>query len=166
MKRLERLQQPGDEGKMLAQCLTRTCDGYIVKTDGRQVKQLVRDLELEQAKAVPTPAVRYDAKIEKLQEQLLNDDAARQYKHCVGVLMWIALRRVDLQFATKEVAKGLATPTELDRVKLCRVVKYLRDRPESTLHFELTQLPKSLEVFVDADWAGDTQTRRSTSGGL
>ena len=56
--------------------------------------------------------------------------------------------------------------------KLKRLVRYLVQVPEAELHFGATEIIESnkacvsVDVYVDSDWAGCLQTRRSTSGGL
>ncbi len=107
-----------------------------MRSDGRLVQRLVKELDVETAKAVATPAVRYDLKVASLSEQPLDATASRLFRKCTGVLMCMAFRRVDLQFASKEVAKGMASPTELDLLRLRRAAKYLRDRPQGELRFE------------------------------
>ena len=49
--------------------------------------------------------------------------------------------------------------------QLKRVARYLKGLPRKTLQYP-SQGPSRahLEVHVDSDWAGDTGTRRSTSG--
>ena len=89
--------------------------------------------------------------MQSLQDVALDSLDAAKFKRCAGLLMWFALRRVELQFASKEVARGMATPSELDMVRLRRAAKYLRDRPRGEYVFELRALPKCLDAEVDAD---------------
>ncbi len=46
--------------------------------------------------------------------------------------MFVALERVDVQYAAKECSRGMCKPTRGDVVRIKRVVRYLK----STVHFE------------------------------
>jgi len=165
VKRVATLDAPGQEAKMLSQTILVTPRGFRLMTDTRGVDELVKELGLQAAKQVATPAVRYDKKVEDLQSRPLDWTGAQRFRKCTGLLMWLSLRRPDLQFACKEVARGMATPTELDEVRLHRAVKYIRDRPRMIFTFEVGEIPKSLLVDSDADWAGEVPDRKSTGGG-
>ena len=49
-------------------------------------------------------------------------------------------------------------------VELKRAVRYLLKFPRAVLVFEEQELPKELNGWVDADFAGDLASRRSSSG--
>ena len=59
----------------------------------------------------------------------------------------------------------MAQPREADWLKLKRVARYLVGAP--TLHqvFEWQEAPTLLHTYTDSDWAGDRETRKSTTGG-
>ena len=50
--------------------------------------------------------------------------------------------------------------------KLKRAVEYLRGHPTLEAVYEPTARVAALTVPVNADWAGESSTRRSTSGGV
>ena len=108
---------------MLSQTIVMTTKGFKLMTDTRKVDELVKELGLEAAKYVATPAVRYDKKVEEQQNKILTVAGAQRLRKCTGLLMWLSLRRPDLQFACKEFARGIATPTVLDNsvASCCKV---------------------------------------------
>ena len=59
----------------------------------------------------------------------------------------------------------MAKPREGDWLKLKRVARYLVGAPRLVQAFEWQDLPTELLKFTDSDWAGDRDTRKSTSGG-
>ena len=69
-----------------------------------------------------------------------------------------------MQFASKEVCRFMATPTDHSWTALKRVCRYLRGAPRLVYTYPV-QSVKSLEVYTDTDWAGCPRTRKSTSGG-
>ena len=79
---------------------------------------------------------------------------------------YMAQDRLDLSFASKEAARGIATPTLKDVVKLKRMIRYLQDARRKAILYKWQDPTNLCKVFVDSDWAGCVKTRRSTSGGV
>ena len=83
--------------------------------------------------------------------------------------MHASLDRPDLQFPAKQLARGMSAPTVGHYEDLKRLMRYLVNKVECVIMLEAElvagELPESLELWVDADWAGD-RTRKSTSGGV
>jgi hypothetical protein len=70
-----------------------------------------------------------------------------------------------MQFATKEVARGMANPTVSDWGRLKHLVRYRIGSPKVVQCFEWQDRPTRITCFADSDWAGCRETRKSTSGG-
>ena len=92
------------------------------------------------------------------------------YRTAVGKLLWLALIRGDIAYATKELIRDVTAPTMQSVAKLKRLLRcligtkmcVLRLRPS----YQLSDGNCSLDVnvYVDSDWAGCSKTRKSTSG--
>jgi hypothetical protein len=86
------------------------------------------------------------------------------YQEIVGCLQWVAgCTRPDVSFAASFLARQVARPTEHLWQMALGVVAYL----SSTRTVGLTlggEEQRPLEGWVDADWAGCQETRRSTTG--
>ena len=83
----------------------------------------------------------------------------------MALLNFMAMDRVDLSYASKEVAKHMSAPAACDVGPLKRIGRYLKLYPRCVSRYDW-QLPvTTVEVFTDSDWGGDTRSRRSTSGG-
>ena len=76
----------------------------------------------------------------------------------------LSMHRPDLSFAADSLARGMKSPTTKDLEELKRVGRYLRVRPVGAIVFEPQTLLGVLEVFCDADHAGDLGTPKSRSG--
>ena len=74
--------------------------------------------------------------------------------------------RPDIQFATKEVCRGMARPSKSSMKKMKRLARYLLEVPEGIIRYDgwVENLDK-IQTYVDSDWAGCKETRASTSGG-
>ena len=78
-----------------------------------------------------------------------------------------AEQRSDIAFSTKEIMREAAGPTTASKTKLKRIARYLKGRQRCVLNFLwVGKLDDVIHVAVDADWAEDSKTRCSTSGGV
>lgn len=72
---------------------------------------------------------------------------------------------MDIQYAVKEAAKGMANPKKSDHMKLVRIAKYLKGRPRYVVLFRPQKDVDGINGYSDSDFAGDVESRKSTSGG-
>lgn len=93
--------------------------------------------------------------------------AARRslYQAIVGSIMWCAIStRPDLAFVAGYLSRFNSNPGE-DHLKAAkRVLQYLKGSLELGLTFGMKHAGNQLIGFSDADYAGDLDTRRSTTG--
>ena len=73
--------------------------------------------------------------------------------------------RPDIQYATREASKRMATPREADWRVLQRIGRYLVGVPRLVQHFNWQESLEGATIFTDSDWAGDKVAAKSTSGG-
>jgi hypothetical protein len=89
------------------------------------------------------------------------------YKSLIGSLQYIALStRPDISYAVNQLSRYLSNPGHQHWVSGKRVLRYLKGTARMSLLYkdhDGTQSSK-LEVFCDADWAGDIDDRKSTTG--
>ena len=91
---------------------------------------------------------------------------ATQYRALAARLNYLALDRQDIQFATKEVAKYMATPSQGSWILLKRLARYLVGAPRLVQHVAWQGKGQDICTYTDSDWAGDKVSRKSTSGGV
>ena len=88
---------------------------------------------------------------------------ATQYRSLAGALQYLTFTRPDIAFAVQQTCLYMHDPREPHLAALKRILRYL----QGTLSLGLTMRrssPADLVVYMDADWAGYPDTRRSTSG--
>ena len=76
-------------------------------------------------KVVTTPGVKCGAPEDETEEELLSLEEARAFRSAVGSAIYLAQDRVDVLFATKELARRLHAPRKKDQRALVRLAKYL-----------------------------------------
>ena len=77
---------------------------------------------------------------------------------------YIALDQPHIAYSAKTALQQMPKPTKLMLLRVVRVGRYLKNNPRLVWKFPYQQQPKSIDVFVDADFAGRERMLRSTSG--
>lgn len=92
----------------------------------------------------------------------LDPAGVEQYQALIGGLLYLsACTRPDIAFAVGRLARYASEPTEAHAAAAKTVLRYLR----GTTHWGLCYSgAKALTGYCDADFGGDLDTRRSTSG--
>ena len=83
----------------------------------------------------------------------LDPDEAAVYRTCVGKAIYASLDRLDVQYAVKNLAKGMRTPQNYHTKNLKLLTRYLRGRPTALYVYELENVPAVIDTNVDSDWA-------------
>ena len=165
------------EIKLLNRLIRWTPHGIEYEADPRHQEIIIKELGLEGARALSTPGSKELPHKHDDEEPLLNPEATKYRAICARV-NFLALDRPDLLFPAKECSRSMAEPKRKDWQKLKRVGRYLIMRPRVVIHFEWQSPldratgstrkggPEESTGYSDADWAGCSRTRRSTSGGV
>lgn len=84
------------------------------------------------------------------------------FRTIVGSLQYLTLTRPEIAYAVNLACQHMHAPTESHFIAVKRILRYIK----GTLYQGLRFLPGplSLTAFSDADWAGDSVDRRSTTG--
>ena len=171
------------EVRILNRIVRWTKSGIDYEPDQRHAEMVIRDLGLEQAKAVSSPGTKEDQALGSKPElglsvpvqdedaaqgasDLKNAADAKLFRSVVARCNYLAQDRVDIQYACKECSRHMAKPCQGDWAALKRIGRYLKGAPRLIQHFSWQRMPEAVAVFTDSDWAGCTATCRSTSGGI
>jgi hypothetical protein len=89
----------------------------------------------------------------------------KPYHEAVGSLMYLMVgTRPDLAYYVGVLAKYVSKPTTLQWNALTRVLRYVIHTKNLGLVYRGTDGLHPTACYVDADWAGDRETRKSMSG--
>ena len=101
---------------------------------------------------------------------LLSREEASLYRALAARANYLSQDRPDINFATKELCREFSAPNQKSYLRLKRLVRYLVGLPRLVYKFDFIakgQTPSdTIELYVDTDFAGCRETRRSTSGGV
>ena len=86
-----------------------------------------------------------------------------KYREVIGTLMYIStVTRPDITTAVHLLSRKSENPSQQDWKAVKRVVGYLKGTQDEKLKIQSNG--KRLTMYVDADWAQDRESRKSTSG--
>lgn len=89
----------------------------------------------------------------------------KQFASLIGGLLYVAVNtRPDIAAAVSILGRKTSCPTQADWLEAKRILRYLKHTMHDELLLGVDQ--SALQIYVDADWAGDTNDRKSTSGFL
>ena len=85
------------------------------------------------------------------------------FKQLVGSLRYLIVTRPDLIYSVNLVSRYMEQPNEQHMLAAKRILRYVRGTTELGIQYK-RQGEKKLVAFVDSDYAGDSDDRKSTSG--
>ena len=147
----------------------RVIDSEMMEIEAYQkhVLQLLEDLELTRGNIVKTPRVMLSAIDAKMIKNSPNLEGEQATKFRSGSLRcaYLAQDRVDISEAIKCLSQAMSQPKAGHMTQSKRLARYLKGVPRKAVRYPTQEPSKAqLEVHVHSDWAGDPESRRSTSG--
>jgi hypothetical protein len=98
---------------------------------------------------------------------LSNEDEkfdTQTYQQAIGCLTYLSvISRPDISAAVAALSQFMAKPSKDHWIGVKRVLRYLKGTLDYGLKYSADENP-TLVGYSDSDWAGDINTRRSTSG--
>ena len=86
-----------------------------------------------------------------------------QYQRLVGKLIYLSHKRPDIAYAVSVISRFMHRPQVQHMEAVMRLLRYLKGTCNRGIFFRRNQ-HLDLVAYIDADWAGDQDDRRSTSG--
>ena len=131
------------------------------------VKRFERLISSDVTKDYKTPMDR-DIKITKIDYEEMTERQAQfasrfPYQNVIGALLYLAINtRPDISYSVGVLARHCISPSFKACQAVVRVLMYIR----STAHIGIEYYDRDLDLhaYSDADWAGDLDSRRSTTG--
>ena len=150
---------------ILNRCLEWRKDGLYYEPDPRHAEIIVNEMGVAGSASVVTPGVKMSSVPEE-DDPLLSPAQATKFRRIVARANFLSQDRMDIQYAVKEAARGMALPRQSHWEKLLRLAKYLVGHMRYVTKFGRQEQVHAINAFGDSDFAGEVETRKSTSGGI
>ena len=86
-----------------------------------------------------------------------------RYQRLVGRLIYLSHTRPDITFAVSVVSQYMHSPKQRHLEAVYKILRYLKGSLGRGLLFKKGD-SKKVEIYTDADWAGSTEDKKSTTG--
>jgi hypothetical protein len=136
--------------------------GGLVLTQRKYAFELLQRAGMLKCQPATTPMSASDPLSSSSGVSLLSDEATR-YRSIVGGLQYLTITRPDLSYAVNRVCQFLHDPHDSHWAAVKRILRYIKLTGHHGLHIR-PATDMLLSAFSDADWAGDSDDRRSTGG--
>lgn len=146
--------------------IERSPDGSIFLHQSGYARKVLERFQMSDANPVAIPIDKHQELSVSVHGKQEPGGVRAPYREAVGSLMYLAIgTRPDFAFALSTVSLYVKSPDKIHWNAVKRILKYLKGTVNYGLVFKAsTNL--NLLAFSDADYAGDIETRRSTSGSV
>ena len=172
LSKLFRLRDLDFPQQFLGLAITRIPDGVLI-SQRKYVEKVLHNFSMLDSNPAPTPM----AAGTKLTTDMcpttpsdIQDMSRIPYREVVGCLRYlVTASRPDIAYAVKELSRFLQNPGHQHWQAAKRVLRYLNGTRDLGIHIPSPPRPRrsptlELVTFCDADLAGETDTRKSTTG--
>ena len=153
-------------GSFLKRTIQWTPSGFQWIHDPKHVVTIVKAClgEKPPTKISISPASKTVAKSCRTAADPLSEEEKKSFQSIAATALYVAGDRLDIQYAVVAIMRGMANPLVEHWLMLCRLASYLHAHPRMVSRFDYQPMASEVYCEVDADWAGDPKTRRSTDG--
>ncbi|KAK2994763.1 hypothetical protein RJ640_001669 [Escallonia rubra] len=149
----------GEIGCFLGLGIEKSDQGYFV-TQRTYAKSLLECFSMGDSKENATP-MEPNLKLKKDKGKPLKD--ARKFRQLVGSLIYLTITRLEISYSVSVVFQFMQNPRTPHLEAARRVLRYVKGTLDYGVLYKRCD-NFVLSGFTDADWAGDTNDRHSTSG--
>lgn len=140
--------------------------GSMSLDQGAAISRLLSQFNMSDCSPVSTPIetrLTRDPTVMGQEERIFMQN--KDYRGLVGSTLYLLFTRPDMTYAVNQLTRHVNDPRRAHWLAAMRVLKYLRGTINLALHYQREEEPAAGIIgYSDADWGGDTETRRSTTG--
>ncbi|CAN6439380.1 unnamed protein product [Victoria cruziana] len=130
----------------------------------KYVLDILHKTGMENCKAISTPCL-LNHKMSSKEGKPFHDPTL--FRSIVGMLQYLTFTRPDIVYSVNQVSQFMHAPTDAHMEAVKRILRYLKGTLNDGLVYSKDEQyfnGHRLLTYTDADWAGDPDERRSTSG--
>ncbi|CAM8989629.1 unnamed protein product [Rhodiola kirilowii] len=160
MQKEFKMSMVGEMNYFLGLQVTQNDDGIFI-SQSKYAKNLIKKFDLEKASHKRTPAATH---IDITKDEAGTKVDQTLYRSMIGSLQYLTACRPDRAYVVGVCARYQADPKESHLLQVKRIIKYVCGIADFGIWYTKDTNPH-LVGYCDADWAGNAEDRKSTSGG-
>jgi hypothetical protein len=157
----------GEPQQILGLQIERTRDGSVKLHQEQYIENMLKSFGMEDCNPVPiphAPGVHLSKELCPSNEEERKFMQSKPYAELVGSLNWAAtMSRPDIAQVVSKLCRFISDPGPKHWSAAKHVLKYLKGSKSYGLFYK-SEGQEELSGYHDSDWAGDKDTRRSTTG--
>jgi hypothetical protein len=131
-----RLTRPSDQLRVLSRVVRRAADGYDWDADQRHAELLIAGVGLlPDSRPLSHPGRKLASTELNTEPEPLEGQAATEFRALAARASFLASDRPDIEFAVKELCRGMSSPTNREAEALKRLARYLLGTPRLVMNF-------------------------------
>lgn len=139
-------------------------NGSIFVHQRTYARKILDRFRMEDANPVTIPADPHQELSPSAHSTKEEETTTAPYREAIGSLMYLCVAtRPDITFAVNLTSRHLEKPTKIHWNAVKRILKYLKGTVGYGIKFKRNQ-ERRLLAYSDSDYAGELETRRSTTG--
>lgn len=132
----------------------------ITLNQDKYVQTTLEKFNMKNSKPAVTPMISND-----IDPKASNTEVNYPYREAVESLLYLTNKtRPDISYAVNFCSRRMENPTNQDVVNIKRIFRYLVNKKCNGICFKKDSDCEKLIAYCDSDFAGDTETRKSTTG--
>lgn len=158
----------GSQTEFLHRTLIWSPKGVTYFPDPVHIENVVSLLGVENAKEADSPISKSSGRGVADVLDSLDATGATLMRTVAGIVQYLCVDRYDVQYAAEELARRLKQPDKMTELLAKRIGRYLGGTRDYAIHYEMRteQDAHNLIAYSDSDWAGEQESRKSTSSGV
>lgn len=125
-------------------------------------KNILKEFNMENSNPIETPAEANAHLVPCEEGDEYNNQ--KEYQAAVGSLLYLSTKtRPDISFAVGQASRYCSKPSRQHWSAVKRILRYLKGTPTMGILYQIN-IDNNFVGYSDADWAGDSSDRKSTSG--
>jgi len=155
IKRKFKIKEIGDVDFVIGIKFIKHKNGYFINQIS-YIKELLKKFEMTNEKPLRNLSPVENAELRQIK---FNET---RYRSAVGNLLYLGINtRPDILFAVNKAARKSTNPTLEDWYNIKRIFRYLINTMNYGINYTKNN---TIKAYTDADYAGDVESRKSTSG--
>ncbi|XP_057730642.1 uncharacterized mitochondrial protein AtMg00810-like [Arachis stenosperma] len=134
-------------------------DGIFI-SQKKYANDILKKFQMEYSNPILTPV---EEKFKLLREDKGRTVNSIYYKSLIGSLRYLTATRPDIVFGVGLLSRFMEEPCTNHLQVAKRILRYIKCTLNDGIYYENTT-EMNLGGYTDSDWAGDIETRKSTSG--